>query len=244
MLLGLVVALPLFFILLVSSVNRANNPSPPLDRKEPQEDRILDDQALLAAITRQEQAAFERLYDRYHTMVYHLARKIMHAPDRAEEVVYDVFWQVWREAERYDGQRGSVGAWLTTLARSRAIDALRARQVQPTTTDDNALVERQLLIDPQPNPEERMSLEQRAVFVRTALETLPSDQRTALELSFFADSLIVKLLINSMNRLELSKRVFGRRCFVFEIAYARFLGVSHDASSVERSVAAVCRWRA
>jgi len=96
-------------------VTRTNNPSLSPSRKDIQEDRILDDQALVAAIAHQEQEAFERLYDRYHTMVYHLARKILTAPDRAEEVVYDVFWQVWREAGRYDGQRGSVGAWLTGI---------------------------------------------------------------------------------------------------------------------------------
>ena len=166
-------------------VIRAKNPSLPLSRKEPQEDRILDDQALVAAIARQEQEAIERLYDRYHIMVYHLARKILNAPDRAEEVVYDVFWQVWREAGRYDGQRGSVGAWLTTLVRSRAIDALRIRKVQSSTIDDVELAERSLLTDPTQNPEEHTSLEQRAVLVRMAIETLPSEQREALELAFF-----------------------------------------------------------
>jgi len=166
-------------------VTRTKNPSLLPIRKEPQEERILDDQALVAAIARQEQEAFERLYDRYHIMVYHLARKILNAPDRAEEVVYDVFWQVWREAGRYDRQRGSVGAWLTTLARSRAIDALRARKVQSSTLDDAELVERSLLTDPTPNPEERTSLGQRAVLVRAAMETLPTEQRAALELAFF-----------------------------------------------------------
>jgi RNA polymerase sigma-70 factor (ECF subfamily) len=166
-------------------VTRAKHPSLPSNRKEPQEDRILDDQALVAAIARQEQEAFERLYDRYHTMVYHLARKILNTPDRAEEVVYDVFWQVWREASRYDEQRGSVGAWVTTLARSRAIDALRARQAQPATSDDATTDEHALLTDPTPNPEERSSLGQRASLVRAALDTLPTDQRTALELAFF-----------------------------------------------------------
>lgn len=167
-------------------VTRAKHPSLLPSRKEPQEDRTLDDQVLVAAIARHEQEAIERLYDRYHIMVYHLARKILHTSERAEEVVFDVFWQVWREAERYDGKRGSVGAWLTTLARSRAIDALRARQAQPLTTDDSALLERQLPADPTPNPEEHTSLEQRASLVRAALATLPTEQRAALELAFFS----------------------------------------------------------
>jgi RNA polymerase sigma-70 factor, ECF subfamily len=166
-------------------VTRTNNPSLPTSRKDIQEERILEDQALVAAIARQEQDAFERLYDRYHTMVYHLARKILTAPDRAEEVVYDVFWQVWREAARYDGQRGSVGAWLTTLARSRAIDALRGRKV-PLSTEAESVDERHTLADPAPTPEEHTSLGQRALLVRTVMKTLPAEQRAALELAFFS----------------------------------------------------------
>ena len=69
-------------------------------------------------------------------MVSHLALKILNSRESAEEVVYDVFWQVWRDAERYDVQRGSVGAWLATVARSRAIDALRARRGNPATEED------------------------------------------------------------------------------------------------------------
>jgi RNA polymerase sigma-70 factor, ECF subfamily len=171
---------------LVISVTRTKNPSLLSSRNDSQEDQTLGDQALVTAIAHQEQEAFERLYDRYHTMVYYLARKILNTPDRAEEVVYDVFWQVWREAERYDRQRGSVGAWLTTLTRSRAIDALRVRKVQPSTIDDTGLDERHILPDSAPNPEERTSLGQRAVLVRAAMETLPTEQRTALELAFFS----------------------------------------------------------
>lgn len=166
-------------------MTRTKHPSLPASRKEEQEERVLDDQALVMAIARQEQEAFERLYDRYHTMVYHLARKIVNDPSRAEEVVYDVFWQIWREAERYDGQRGSVGAWVTTLARSRAIDALRVRKIQPSTINDVDLAEHHLLADPTPNPEERTSLGQRASAVRAVIDTLPTEQRIALELAFF-----------------------------------------------------------
>ena len=166
-------------------MTRTKHPSLLTSRKEQQEVRLLDDQALVAAIARQEQEAFERLYDRYYTMVYHLARKIVNDSDRAEEVMYDVFWQIWREAERYDGQRGSVGAWVTTLARSRAIDALRVRKIQPSTTSDTDLAAHYMLVDPTPNPEERTSLEQRASVVRAVIGSLPTEQRAALELAFF-----------------------------------------------------------
>jgi len=168
------------------------HPTAPLRRITGQEDRPLaaatarrqqDDGALIAAIAGRQQEALDQLYERYQAMVYHLALKILNSRESAEEVVYDVFWQVWRDAERYDVQRGSVGAWLATVARSRAIDALRARRGNPATEED--IEERPVATNPLDNPEEQTSLVQRAGLVRAALDSLPADQRAALELSFF-----------------------------------------------------------
>jgi RNA polymerase sigma-70 factor, ECF subfamily len=142
-----------------------------------------DDRVLIAEIARRDAPALERLYERYRTVVYHLAFKVLNSRESADEVVLEVFWQVWRDAERYDVQRGSIGAWLATIARSRAIDALRARRVAPSVEDDAD--DTPLAADPATDPEIQVSLEQRAELVRAALESLPTDQRTALELSFF-----------------------------------------------------------
>ncbi len=147
--------------------------------------RQQDDRALIAAIARRQSEALDQLYERYQAVVYHLALKILNNRESAEEVMYEVFWQVWREAERYDAQRGSVGAWLATVARSRAIDALRARKGNPASEDD--IAQRPVATDPTEDPEEQTSLAQRAALVRLALDSLPVDQRRALELSFFSD---------------------------------------------------------
>lgn len=143
-----------------------------------------DDRVLVTAIGHKQQEALDQLYERYRTVVYHLALKVLNNHESAEEIVLEVFWQVWREAERYDAQRGSVGAWIATVARSRAIDALRARRGNPATGEE--VDDRLMPGDPDDDPEARASLDQRAEFVRTALENLPADQRTALELSFFS----------------------------------------------------------
>ena len=159
--------------------------------------RILehDDRELIAEIARRRSEALERLYERYRMVVYHLALKILNNRESAEEVVLEVFWQVWRDAERYDAQRGSVGAWIATVARSRAIDALRSRRGNPATDED---IEKTLLAaDPAGDPETQTTLGQRAEFVRSALESLPSDQRTALELSFF----------NGLSHAEIAERL-------------------------------------
>ena len=154
-----------------------------------------DDRALVAEIVRRQSEALERLYERYRMVVYHLALKILNNRETAEEVVLEVFWQVWRDAERYDEQRGSVGAWIATAARSRAIDALRARRGNPDAGED---VEQALLAaDPADEPEARTALGQRAELVRSALESLPADQRAALELSFF----------NGLSHAEIAERL-------------------------------------
>ena len=148
--------------------------------------RILeqDDRILVAEIVRRHSDALERLYERYKLVVFHLAFRILNNRDNAEEIVIEVFWQVWRDAERYDEQRGSVGAWITTIARSRAIDALRARRGNPAREED---IEKMLLANaPADDPETRTTLGERAELVRSALASLPGEQRTALELSFFS----------------------------------------------------------
>ena len=164
-------------------MSHSKNPSSLLARNIEQEARALDDRTLVTAIAHQQEDAFERLYDRYQTMVYHLAFKVLNSRENAEEVVYEVFWQVWREAARYDVHRGSVGAWLATLARSRSIDALRARRNDPILEED--LETRPIGTDPAQSPEETTSIGQRAGIVRAALDNLPSEQRLALEMAFF-----------------------------------------------------------
>ncbi len=161
------------------SVTQAKHPTVQIHRISEQDDRVL-----VAWIVRRETEALDRLYERHRTMVYHLAFKILNNRESAEEVVLEVFWQVWREAERYDRQRGSLGAWLATLARSRAIDALRARRGNPTV--EKEFEEADVATDPVDDPETQTGLEERAELVRTALDSLPTEQRTALELSFFS----------------------------------------------------------
>ena len=89
----------------------------------------LDNEALaqlVARIVRQDEAAMQALYDALHGRVYAIALHISGRIGTAEEVLQDTFWQVWRQAPRFDASRGNAVAWIMTMARSRALDALRA----------------------------------------------------------------------------------------------------------------------
>jgi RNA polymerase sigma-70 factor (ECF subfamily) len=83
---------------------------------------------LVSAVARGDQRALAQLYDRTSRVVYGLALRVLDDPSAAEDIALEVYIQVWRTAESYDGGRGTVSAWLVTLARSRAIDWLRARR--------------------------------------------------------------------------------------------------------------------
>lgn len=81
---------------------------------------------LIRRIAGGDRRAFERLYERYAQLVLNVAARILRNSEDAEEVVQEVFWQAWCSAGRYDPVRGVPEAWLMTLARTRAIDLMRA----------------------------------------------------------------------------------------------------------------------
>lgn len=83
-------------------------------------------QQWIAAVVDQDQSALSSLYDALVGQVYGLALRITRQTQLAEEVVQDTFWQVWRQAPRFDAERGSAKAWVMTIARSRALDMLRS----------------------------------------------------------------------------------------------------------------------
>ena len=88
------------------------------------------DRDLVVAMAAGDSEALRSLNARYGRMLAALARRFLSNESDAEEVVADVLWQAWREAKTFDAARGSVSVWLVTLARSRAIDRLRANRAR------------------------------------------------------------------------------------------------------------------
>lgn len=142
-----------------------------------------DAAGLLARVSQRDAAALAALYDLAGGAVHGVCRRILRDPSDAEEATMDVFLQVWQKASRFDPARGDALAWLVTIARSRAIDRLRARGAGRRL--ETELDERHDSPSSEPGPEAHVSLAQRAARVRAALSALPVEQREVLELAYF-----------------------------------------------------------
>jgi RNA polymerase sigma-70 factor (ECF subfamily) len=126
--------------------------------------------------------ALGELYDRWRNIVFALAARIVGDARDAEEVLEDAFWQAWRQAPRYDASRGTVGTWLLTIARSRALDRVRA-QSRRLPVDERLDAESEL--EPEPDSGEPLERADERRIVRVALDELPKEQRQTLELAYF-----------------------------------------------------------
>ncbi len=146
-----------------------------------------EDLALVAAMARGEESAAARLYDRHSAVMYGLALRLVGEAADADEVLMDAFAQAWRDAVRYDTSRGSVVGWLTTIARSRALDLIRARgrRVKMTESAATQLDEPAAMGEGFRRPDQSVDESDRATAVNTALHVLPEAQRRAIELAFF-----------------------------------------------------------
>ena len=143
----------------------------------------LDDPTLVRRIAARDQVALGELYDRFSSLLLALVRRILNNEAEAEEILQEVFLQVWNQAERYDRRRSSVSTWLVLIARSRAIDRLRSRQVKDRTLSHLQQENRH----PHTSPEGPRSvlLRQRRQRQRREMQGLPDEQRQVLELAFF-----------------------------------------------------------
>lgn len=146
------------------------------------------DGELVARAAAGDERAIGQLYDRYGAVLYAVAYRIAGQRADAEEVVLEAFAQAWREAPRFEAGRGSVAGWLTTIARSRALDLVRARsrrdRITATAAADRPGVS-PAMGSFVPDPAGALDNDERRRQVRQALETLSEPQRRAIELAYF-----------------------------------------------------------
>ena len=144
--------------------------------------------ALVQRMAQGDEQALGALYDRWQGAVRALAQRIVGDATEAEDVVEDVFWQAWRQAGRFDAARGSVATWLLTLARSRALDRLRAirrTRVDASLDDEDAALPPEALAASSASPADAAEGDERSRLVAQALAELQPAQRQCLELAYF-----------------------------------------------------------
>ncbi|MEX5214771.1 MAG: sigma-70 family RNA polymerase sigma factor [Nitrospiraceae bacterium] len=138
---------------------------------------------LIAKTAQGDQTAFSVLYDQSSPQVYGLILRLVGNTHTAEEVMLDVFTQVWKQAHTYDRQRGTAGGWLMTLARTRAIDRIRAGRTERATF--TPMEEAEWLPSNQATPEAQSVEEQQRRILQQALEALSSEQRQPILMAYF-----------------------------------------------------------
>jgi RNA polymerase sigma-70 factor, ECF subfamily len=137
----------------------------------------MDDGTLLERVRQGDQNAMAEIFDRYGRAVYSVALRILKDSGHAEDVMQDIFFQVWRNSDSFVQGRGSLGAWLVVVARNRSIDVLRRRK--PTdSVDDVVLASSSNLAS---EAEHNALIEK----VEKVLQDLPAEQQRSMQLAFF-----------------------------------------------------------
>ncbi len=146
----------------------------------PDEKRVeQEDRDLIQRIASKDADALDAFYSRYNRLAFTLVFRIVGSREDAEDVLVDVFWQVWQQAARYDSSRGKPVAWLLTIARTRAIDCVRS------SGRKNIQLEREVETAPAvPEPDAFVLADTRQA-VRGALNTLSEQQRVPLEMAYY-----------------------------------------------------------
>jgi len=136
------------------------------------------DWSLLERVVRRDEAALSELYDRYSGLVYSEAKRILRDAGAAEEILQDLFYQVWRTASRFEPARGSLAGWLVVAARNRAISKLRRKTGKNEELDENGA---DLRVNVESSAAQTLLLDK----VRSVMGSLPDGQRLALECAYF-----------------------------------------------------------
>ena len=137
------------------------------------------DAALIEGILRRDESALAALYDRYARMLSSLLNRILRDTQAAEEILQDIFYQLWRAPAQFDSSRGSLPGWLVVIARHRAISRLRRHN----PAAGGPLFENMVALPG--NIETALAQQQMLGRVKGAMEALPAEQRAAIELAYF-----------------------------------------------------------
>ena len=168
-----------------------------------------DGSALMRQIQARDQQALGTLYDHLAPLIYAVVMRMLADRAEAEEVLGETFWQVWQSAKSYDASRGTLEAWIITIARNRALDRLRARKRRQAGAASYEEKDRGLPVSRTSVPEAAALQGERARAVGAALEALPDEQRLPIELAYYRGLSQAEIAAHVGQPLARSRPVFG-----------------------------------
>jgi RNA polymerase sigma-70 factor, ECF subfamily len=156
------------------------------DMPQPQPATASEDAALMQAIAARDPEALGALYDRYSGILKALIIRVVHDEAEADDLLQEIFMQIWRQAKNYSQKKGQALGWIVTLTRRRAIDRLRKRQAYSRVTE-------RLEIETEHQPDswvhnridDDILKEDLRQFLQQRIQALPELQRQAIDLAFF-----------------------------------------------------------
>lgn len=146
----------------------------------------LDDEELMQRLFYRDLNAFRALYDRYGSLAYSTALRVVRDPQIAEDMVQEIFLRLWRKPESYVAQRGRFATWLTSVSRNRAVDEVRSRgRRYRHETASPEEQEREVAGPERDDPAMTVEMSDQRRIIVAALKELPSEQREVIELAYF-----------------------------------------------------------
>lgn len=143
----------------------------------------LADEDLMQLVRGGSAEAFQAVYERHSGVAFSLAYRMVGSRGRAEDVVQEAFLSIWRSGARYESARGSVRTWVLGIVHHRAIDALRRSSVHDKRrASDEGIEER---FESRDRTDAEVARREEAQSIRTAMDTLPSEQSQVIELAYF-----------------------------------------------------------
>jgi RNA polymerase sigma-70 factor (ECF subfamily) len=174
------------------------------------------DEALVALIAQRDKRALQQLYSRHHVRIYRFALRFLNDEAAAEDTVSEVFIDVWRQAERFEG-RSQVTTWLLAIARHKALSLLRRRSSEELDDEVAEFIE-----DPSDNPEVAMLKSQRASVLQDCLTQLSPAHREIVDLVYYHEKSVEEVAeIIAVPANTVKTRMFYARKRIGELMAAK-----------------------
>jgi RNA polymerase sigma-70 factor, ECF subfamily len=186
------------------------------------------DEALMKAIAGGDQSAMRTLYAGHNVRVYHFIARLVTDAGRAEDLVSEVFIDVWRQADRFEG-RSQVSTWILSIARFKTLSALHRRR--DTQIDE---IDMELIEDSANTPEEVVLNRDRSAQLRTCLAQMPRDHREILDLVYYQEKSVEEVA----EVIQIPKSTVKTRMFYARKRLAQLLSAHRDFDHLTASWAA------